>query len=569
MIQTVWRLRGLPDPETDSVKEDLSPFLRRILFQRGFTTPKAVTAFLNPNRENLLDPFLLKGMHEAVERIKKAAGRSEKVLIHGDYDVDGVTGAAILGLTLEKLRVPYEIFLPERAKEGYGVSREAIEKARREGIRLLITVDCGISALAQIREAEEAGIETIVLDHHQLPVAGLPPALAILNPLQPACNYPFKALSAGGLAFKLAEALLGPSAYEYFDLAALSTVADLAPLQGENRILVKEGLRELSERRRVGIKMLAQSASIRARDISTSHVGFVLGPRINASGRMSTALTALRLLLTKSEREALSLAQILNEENRQRQQEERRVLNEAISEVERSVNFSRDRVLVVGREGWHPGVVGIAASRLVERYHRPALVIALQGKKGRGSGRSIRRFHLMKALEAGREFLLEFGGHEQAVGFAIEEDQIPFLRERLNHHAHSVYPPETFLKSIDVDLEISFADLTPRFVRELELLEPFGVGNPKPLFLTRGLRIRKMTTAPAGRMRNRSLSCSQIWITDGNFTYEVRVPERNSLPFDFERASSFDLVYGVDRKCRQGEESIVLEAKDAKPVLNS
>ncbi len=521
-----------------------------------------------------MNPFLMKGMREAVERIKKAAQKGEKVLVHGDYDVDGVTGAAILGLTLGELKIPYGTFLPERTRDGYGVSRGAIEKAKREGIRLLITVDCGISALDQIREAREAGIETLVLDHHQLPAAGLPPAGAILNPIQENCAYPFKELSAGGLAFKLAQALLGPGAFDYFDLATLSTIADLAPLRGENRILVKEGLRQLSERKRVGIKALAQAAKIRVAGIKTGHVGFMLAPRINASGRMSSALTALRLLLTGNAREAESLAQILEQENRQRQGEERRVLNEAMRQVERTVNFARDRVIVVGQDGWHQGVVGIVASRLVERYHRPAFVIAFpphpfpsppEGERvgvrgvGKGSGRSIRSFHLVKALEASREFLIEFGGHEQAAGFTIGEDQIPFLRERLNHHAHTAYPAEIFLKAIDIDLEISFADLTPRFIKELEFLEPFGVGNPRPVFLTRGLSVKKYIAS--GKKYS---ARPQLWATDGTFTYEVAVSERSPIAFDFERTASFDLVYTVDQRSWQGEERIVLEAKDAK-----
>lgn len=563
MVQTVWVSVPFPGG-TGFTSRPVPPgngtgLFLKLLAKRGLETPEAIENFLNPRRESLLNPFLMKGMREAVERLQKASAQGEKVLIHGDYDVDGVTGAAILSLTLDKLKIPHETFLPERVRDGYGVSREAIEKGKREGVRLLVTVDCGISARDQIREAQEAGIDVIVLDHHQIPAEGLPPARVILNPLQEGCAYPFKELSAGGLAFKLAQGLLGEEAFGYLDLTTLSTVADLAPLAGENRIIVKEGLRQLSARKRIGIKALAQTASLRSREVKTGHVGFILAPRINASGRMSSALTALRLLLTPNEREAMSLAQVLEQENRRRREEERRVVNEAVQEVERSVNFARERILVVAQEGWHAGVIGIVASRLVERYHRPAFVISLQEEKGKGSARSIPSFHLFKALEASREFLLEFGGHEQAAGFSIHRDHVPSLRKRLNEHAHAVYRGDIFLKSIDIDLEITLSDLTPQFFKELELLEPHGMGNPKPVFLTRGLFVKKLLPGKKG-----SFSRPQIWVSDGSLTFEIVVGERTPLPFELEAGSRFDLVYRVGQKRWEGEETVVLEAKDAK-----
>jgi len=562
MVQTVWLVQDPSEEKANRLfsEQSYSPLFLQLLAQRGFHSPDAIEDFLHPSREKLLNSFMMKGMRPAVERIQRAREKGEKVLVHGDYDVDGITGTAIVSLALSKLGVSHETFLPERKRDGYGVSEEAIEKAVRDGVRLLITVDCGISAREEIRKAREAGIETLVLDHHQLPAEGLPSAHAILNPLQKDCEYPFKELSAGGLAFKLAQALLGISAFDYFDLATLSTVADLAPLRGENRIIVKEGLRQLSDRKRTGIRALSEVAGLRSREIKTSHVGFALGPRINASGRMSSPATALRLLLTGNEREAESLARILEEENRRRQREERRIVSEAVNEVERTINFSRDRVLVVAREGWHAGVIGIVAARLVERYHRPAFVIALESGKGKGSGRSIRSFHLFKALEAAREHLVEFGGHEQAAGFNVKEDQVLPLQKKLNEHAHTAYPSEVFLKSIPIDLEIGLSDLTSRFLRELEALEPFGLGNPKPVFLTRGLSVRNVLPGRGPSSR------PQIWVTDGSLTYEIAVTERSGVSLDFEIGSRFDLVYNVTRKIWQGEEKVVLEAKDAKPA---
>lgn len=565
MLSSVWTLRDISEQKGAGT----SLFLK-LLAQRGLQTSAGIDSFLYPRRDHLLNPFLMKGMREAVERLRRAAVAQEKVLVHGDYDVDGITGAAVVSLVLERLQIPHETFLPERAIDGYGVSRSAIEKARRKGIRLLITVDCGISAKREIQEARDAGIEAIVLDHHRLPPDGLPPAEAILNPLQETCAYPFKELSAGGLAFKLAQALLGAEAFEYFDLATLSTVADLAPLRGENRVLVKEGLRQLSERRRVGVQALTRAARLRAREIKENHVGFVLAPRLNASGRMSNAATSLRLLLTKSEREAESLAQILEQENRERREEERKVLREAVEMVERTHNFTRDRILIVAKEGWHAGVIGIVASRLVERYHRPALVIALENGIGKGSGRSIRSFHLFQALEAARDFLLEFGGHEQAAGFRIERDQILPFRKKLNEHCHAAYSAETFLRSIEIDLDISLGDLTPQFLKELELLEPYGVGNPRPVFLTRGLFLKKVDVVSAryGQPQASSLPPKRrMWVSDGALTYEVVISERSGILFDFQPGFRFDLVYSVNRKRWEGEETTVLDVKDAKAPL--
>lgn len=559
MVQTVWTFRN----ETDTDRRDaetqgaVTAPLQRILWSRGFRTPSEIESFISPKREQFLNPFLMKGMAEAVERLRRAASLQEKVLVHGDYDVDGITGTAIVSSALAKLGVPHETFLPERSRDGYGVSREAIRRASREGIRILVTVDCGISAKEEIEEARAAGIEALVLDHHRLPSDGLPPAKAILNPLQESCAYPFKELSAGGLAFKLAQALLGAEAFEFLDLAALSTIADMAPLHGENRVLVKEGLCALSAKKRVGLRALAETASLRAREIKASHVGFVIAPRLNAAGRMSSATTSLRLLLTPNEREAKSLARILEEENRARQREERRVTEEAIDEVERTHHFARDRVLVAAREGWHAGVIGIVASRLVERYHRPALVIAIQEGRAKGSGRSIPGFHLFNALEASREALLEFGGHEQAAGFSVEIGRIPGLRKLVNEYAHAGYPGEIFLRSIAVDWELPLAELTPRFLKELELLEPHGVGNPKPVFLTRNLFLKKVSPG-IGRGRSR------MWVSDGTLTYEAAVSGRGGFVFDFQPGTRFDLVYTVNQKRWEGEETVVLEVKDAK-----
>lgn len=570
MVQTVWSFRQKDSekkvPEISRLRGALellpsySPLFITLLGRRSLHDPEIIDRFLRPSRLGLYDPFLMKGMRQAVDRIEWARQKNERIMIHGDYDVDGITGTAIVSYALERLGIAHENFLPERKRDGYGVNLEAIQRAAGEGIRVLITVDCGISAREPIRWASETGVDVIVLDHHQIPAEGLPPAFAILNPLQEDCGYPFKELSAGGLAFKLAQALLGPAAFECLDLAALSTIADVAPLKDENRILVSEGLDQLSQRKRTGIRSLIQAAALKAKEIKTSHVGFILAPRINASGRMSSASTALRLLLTANEKEADSLAQILEQENRRRQQEERKMVEQAIREVERTVNFAKERIIVVAKEGWHAGVIGIVAARLAERYHRPSFVIALLEGKGRGSARSIRSFHLCKALENAREHLTEFGGHAQAAGFNITAEQVDGFRQKINKHSHSAYSPENFLKAIDIDLEILLEDLTSGFLREIEMLEPHGVGNPKPVFLTKGLTVRDKLQQKRGNQ-----TATRIWVTDGKLTYEVSAAERSRIAFTFDPGSRFDLVYTLTRKFWDGEERIILEAKDAKP----
>ncbi len=540
---------------TGNALTSFSPLFTQLLGKRNLFDPKEIEAFIAVDLEDLENPFDMKGMDEAFELIQKTIREKKKILIHGDYDVDGVTATALLARTLTKLGANFFTFLPDRSADGYGVNERAIQDAHQKGVSLLITADCGITALAEISLARSLGLEVIVIDHHRIPQEGLPPATVILNPQQADCPYPFKELSAAGLAFKLSQALIGPQAFEFLDLAALSTVCDVAPLLGENRIIVKKGLELLSERRSLGIRALLQASSLKAAKINTAHVGFVLGPRINAAGRMSSPEIALRLLLSESPREAESLALVLEEENKARQKEERRVTREAIEEAERVVNFNRDRVIVVGRPGWHPGVIGIVASRLVEKYHRPSIVIAFENGTGKGSGRSIKNFHLFLALEACRDLFEEFGGHEQAAGLTMREGNLSLLRSKINSYAKDL-DPEIFVRKITADLEIKLEDLNPAFIREMELLEPYGVGNPRPVFMTRGLVVK-------AKPEHLTPETLRLWISDGILTFEAVCSERlgrNRLPL--EKGARLDWVYGIKIKSWNGEQSLVLEVKD-------
>ncbi len=544
----------------NSAELSLNPLFFALLEKRGFTDPEKIRAYFSAGLSSLQAPLQMKGMPEAVELIRRAARDHVPVLIHGDYDVDGVTGTALMSRVLSVLEADFSAFLPHRSEDGYGVSARAIKNSYEKGARLLITVDCGITAHSQITLARSLGMDVIVIDHHRIPENGLPPANAILNPRREDCSYAFKELSAAGLVYRLAEALLGPPASRYLDLAALSTVCDVAPLIEENRVIVKGGLELLNQRANPGLRALAEAAGIKASAFNTGHIGFAFGPRINAAGRMSSPEIALRLLLTESSKEAESLASVLEEENKARQKEERQVLKEAVSEVERTFNFNRDRVIVAAREGWHAGVIGIVAARLVDQFHRPAVVIALENGKGKGSGRSIKGFHLFNALESCKPLFQEFGGHEQAAGLSILSENVAAFRTQINEYAKAQYAASVFEKNIPVDLEISFGDLSAGFVRNLKLMEPHGAGNPRPVFFTRGLEIKSKPQA----LGQQSI---QFWVTDGNLTLEALLSDRSRNGMTgFEKGSKIDLVYSLKVKTWNGQESLVLEVKQIIPA---
>lgn len=538
-----------------------SPAFLKLIQKRGFTDDLAIEGFLFSSLSSLHDPFLMKNMKEVKARIEKAVHAHEKILIHGDYDVDGITGVAVLARTLEKLGGACTTFLPERERDGYGVSETAIHKAKEEGVSLIVTVDCGITAKKEIEIARAHGMDVIVIDHHRLPAEGLPNTHLILNPLQEDCPYPCKDLSAAGLAFKLSQALTGDAAFEHLDLVALSTISDIAPLTGENRILVKKGLDMLSERKNLGIRALAEVAKMKASQVNTGHVGFILGPRLNAAGRMSSADTALQLLLTKIPREAESLAKILDAENKARQKMERETTQEAMRKVEQTVNFNRERVIVVDGPGWHRGVIGIAASRLVEKYERPAIVISVEEGVGRGSGRSIKSFHLFNALRSCEAVLEEFGGHAQAAGITIAEKNIPLLREKINDFALEHLPPEDLKRHVSVDMDLRLKELTGHFLEELELLEPHGVGNPRPVFQTDDLQLRSKPKRLYGETY-------EAVFTDGLMNYQAHLNEKQMLLCATSGAATrFEAAYSVKTKQWNGMKTLVLSVKEFKEKL--
>ncbi len=483
-----WILRQTV-PEVYS-EHTFSPFTQALLASRGIP-PDAVEDFLSPRMEALSSPFLLPGMSRAVDRIVQALRARERILVHGDYDADGVVSTALLVRNLRRLGGDVLSYIPDRFEEGYGLSAEGVEFAKSSGASLIITVDCGITAVEEVELARSYGIDVVITDHH-IPQERLPEAVALVNPR---LMRDGEELAGVGVVFKLLDALyttLGrdkASLYWDLDLVALGTVADLMPLVGENRILVHYGLKVLSQTRKAGLKALQEVARLRGKTINPWHISFIFGPRLNVAGRLRHARLALELLTTPEGQKALELARLLDQENRRRQSLERKIVEEATRKIETS-SLRDHPVLVVEGEGWHEGVIGIVASRLVERYERPALVIAVEDGWGKGSGRSVPGFHLFQALYAHRHLLEAFGGHRMAAGLRLRRERIPELREALVAYVDQELPepPEP-----EVEVDFVLPDPAwledPRLPEEFRRMEPFGMGNPYPTFVLQNARI--------------------------------------------------------------------------------
>ncbi|MEN6549529.1 MAG: single-stranded-DNA-specific exonuclease RecJ [Armatimonadia bacterium] len=468
--------------------------LAAVLIARGLTDPVAVRTFLNPAPMSLHDPFLLPDMDSAVDRVLQARDAGEPILVHGDYDADGVTSTALLVRALSKLGLDIHYFIPHRFHDHYGLSQRAIGMATRKGLGLLISVDCGVSDHEMIAEARAGGTEVIVIDHHE-PGETLPEGTLIVNPKRADATYPFKELTAVGLAYKFAVALSSrldipePSvARAFLDLVAVGTVADVAPLVDENRAFCAAGLKLLPTTRKTGLRALMNICDLNG-SLTAMDIAFRIAPRLNAVGRMGDATEALELLLTDDEEQALRLALNLETLNRQRQREQERIYQEARRQAEQMLEEHDYPALVLAGEEWHLGVVGIVASKILEEFGRPAVVINEQAGLCRGSGRSMPGFHLANAFAACSHLLERGGGHELAGGLTISREQIPALRDRLCELAGEALGPEDLRPSLDLDCDLSPDEITPDLVEGLRQLEPCGQDNPSPLFLTRDLEV--------------------------------------------------------------------------------
>jgi single-stranded-DNA-specific exonuclease len=466
-----------------------------LLVRRGINTPELAEKFLYPSITDLHSPMLMRDMDAAVARVLRAIGLGEKILIYGDYDVDGTTATVILKKALEVLGASVGYFIPQRLIDGNGMREAVIDQALSEGYRLIISVDCGIRAHAVVEHARNSGIDVVITDHH-LPEGELPSAVAVLNPKRPDCNYLEKNLAGCGVAFKLAQALLAESNRSdqleaLLKIAAIGTIADIVPLVGENRIIAKCGLAGLSRPDNFGLRALLEVAGVYGRAVNCYDIGFRIAPRINAVGRMGGASAAVELFSAQDMQTAMRFAQEMNEQNFARQRTEADIIEDIMSQLEGDSSLAADRVIVLAGERWHRGVIGIAASKVVEKMHRPALVISIEEGIGYGSGRSIKEFPLLEALDSCSELFERYGGHSHAAGVTIRSERIEELRSRLNQFAALAISEEDLVQVLEIDAELSFAEINLDLMRELSCLEPFGAGNPSPTFLAQDVRIKE------------------------------------------------------------------------------
>lgn len=482
--KTRWRYREYaPEAVRILAKElGISALTARLLAARGWEQPEEARTMLDINHLSVSDPFMLEGMSEAVQRIKQAVTDKEKILVYGDYDCDGVCSTGLLMLALREAGARADYYIPDRFAEGYGLNKHALERAQRDRVHLVITVDTGISAREEVAYGKSMGLDLIVTDHHE-PPEQLPECTAVINPKKSTCTYPFKELAGVGVTLKVVQALLGDIPEEWLDIAAIGTIADLVPLIGENRWIAHKGLQVLNQTKHAGLRALLAVSGLEDVHIDEEHVGFALGPRLNAAGRLASADMAVRLLLTEDVQEARALAQEMDDLNRQRQALVQQASEEAMRWVEDRYQEVRPKALVVANEGWHEGVLGIVASRLVERYYVPTIVLSIdrESKEAKGSARSIEGFDIYRALSHCQQWLLHFGGHRMAAGMTLPEAHIAPLRSALAQLAEQ-WLTEADLKPLTrVDFSCTPAELTLEAVEELQTLAPYGVGHPKPV----------------------------------------------------------------------------------------
>ncbi|HNO11996.1 MAG TPA: single-stranded-DNA-specific exonuclease RecJ [bacterium] len=492
----------------------------------------------------------------------------ESIMIYGDYDVDGTTSTSMLYLFFKEIHRGFiSYYIPDRVKEGYGLSPTGIKYAQEQGIDLLIAVDCGITAIDQVNLANKYGIDVIICDHHH-PGDQLPAALAILNPKKESCPYPYKELCGVGVAFKLAQAITQTLKIDedvlmqHLDLVAIGSAADIVPLTGENRTLVKNGLKLVSDANKVGIRQLVKNANVFGKPISTAQIVFSLAPRINAVGRLGDANRAVKLLVTKSESEAVEFASVLESENRNRRDLNEVMFLEACEIVDQEFDFANDKVIVVYKKGWHQGVIGIVASKLVERYYRPAVVIAEADDKGKGSARSVENFDVFQALKSCEDLMVGYGGHKYAAGLTIDLNNIEEFRRRLNEYAAIHLPPNDLIPKIHIDAEISLDEINNRLMTLLNLFKPHGPANMRPIFISRSLQIvgyPQLMNERHIRMKVRQNGAvfDAVGFNLGHYYNKIGVGD-----------NPLDLVYQIDENTWQGRTTIQLKIKDLKIQTN-
>ena len=546
----------------------LHPTVARLLCMRGLADIGDAGRFLNPTLDQLHDPFKLADMDRAVPRLEQALARRERIAVHGDYDVDGITSTVILRRALELLGGSVTHFIPDRLKDGYGLQVPAIERLHAEGISVVVSVDCGIRGAEPARRARELGVDLIITDHHQ-PGSELPPALAVINPKRHDCTYPDKHLAGVGVALKLVQALCNRAGKDkwlpgFVKIAAIGTLADVVPLVGENRVIARLGLGSLSKGpHTIGLRSLLDATGLTGKTIDSYQVAFMLAPRVNAAGRMSTPDIATRLLLATAESmgdEARHLAQQLNEENLRRQQEEADLVTQARKTVDTDPAVGAHNVLVVGGAGWHRGVIGIVASKLVDAYHKPAIVLSVEGDVAHGSCRSIAEFDMLGALEHCADLFVRFGGHRQAAGLTMESARVPEFRARVNAFADDVLEPEQLRPRLRIDGPLHLKAITHDLVQGLDSMGPFGLANPRPIFHAGPVQI--VDGPKSIKDRHLKMTFNQ----DGRRFRAMAWRAAERAAFLEQHREGLNLAFSLDRNEYQGETYLELCVADIKSL---
>ncbi len=562
MLKKKWLLKEFDKSRVLEISKNfgISPLTSIILFNRGIKGDDEIRRFLSNDLDIMYDPFLMRDMDKAVERILSAKKNGEKITIYGDYDVDGITAIAILYKHLSEMGIPVDYYVPDRMQEGYGINRDALDKIKTEGSSLIITVDTGITAVEECEYAHSIGLDIIVTDHHECKEV-IPDVYAAIDPKRKDCGYPFKSLAGVGVVFKLIQALdenksLPDLMNKYADLMCLGTVADISPLVDENRIIVKEGLKRFKSTKNIGLKALID-VSTNGKAITTSTIGYIIAPRINASGRLGCASRSVELFLTDDIENAKNLADSLCEENTLRQQTEQKMFKEALEYIENHPEIKDDKVIVIPHENWHHGIVGIVSSKITEKFYKPSILFAIDGNEAKGSGRSVSGFNLFGALENCSDLLEKFGGHELAAGLTIKAENIEEFRKKINDYSKDGISEAMLVPTIALDAAIKVPYITIETVNDINRLQPFGVDNPTPSFAVKNIKIHKISVMSEGKHLRMTL------FKDGKYLDSVGFG-MGEYYNHLEEGDFIDVAFALDINDYKGFQNAQLILKDIK-----